>query len=80
MKEQILQCLMAYVSGEIDMRALDDAVIPLLWELDDNDHDAHDLIDRVAAEMGMVKDDALDEATFRARMREIASRSLAAAG
>ena len=80
MKEQILQCLIAYVSGEIDMHTLDDAVIHLLWELDDNDHDAHDLIDRVAAEMCMVKDDALDEATFRSRMREIASRSLAAAG
>ena len=80
MKDQILQSLTAYVIGEIDMDALDDAIIPLLWELDDNDHVAHDLIDRVAAEMCMVKDDALDEATFRARMREIASRSLAAAG
>ena len=80
MKEQILQSLMAYVIGEIDMHALDDEIIPLLWELDDNDHLAHDLIDRIAAEMCMVKDDALDEATFRARMREIAIRSLAAAG
>ena len=78
MRDQILQSIRAYVADEINIGALESAVIPILWETDDEA--TLNVIHRVAAELCMVKDGVLYESEFRARMIVVVNRSLAAAG
>ena len=68
MSSRILELLTSYSIGNLDFESLEDLVIPLAWE---EEGSAQDLVDRVAAEIAMVKDGASDEAMFRARVGEI---------
>ena len=64
----ILELLTSYSMGDLDLESLEDLVIPLAWG---DEGPAKNLVDRVAAEIAMVKDGASDEAMFRARVEEI---------
>ncbi len=68
MNSGILEILTSYSTGDLDLASLEDLVIPLAWE---EEGSAQDLVDRVAAEIAMVKDGASDEVMFRARVEEI---------
>lgn len=72
----ILELLTSYLAGNLDCESLEDLVIPLVWE---EDGPAQDVVDRVAAEIALVKDGASDEAMFRERMSEIVACSIAPA-
>ena len=71
MKDEILEILREYLSGGMDIDALEDGVIPLAWSVEGEDAD---LVDEIAAELAYVKDGVLDEATFRTRMAGIVAR------
>ena len=71
MKDKILEILREYLSGGMDIDALEDQVVPLAWSVEGEDAD---LIDEVAAELSYVKDRVLDEATFKTRMAGIVAR------
>ena len=64
----ILELLTSYSMGDLDLESLEDLVIPLAW---DEEGSAQDLVDRVSAEIAMVKDGASDEAMFRELVGEI---------
>lgn len=69
----ILELLTSYLAGDLDCESLEDLVIPLAWE---EDGPAQDVVDRVAAEMALVKDGASDEAMFRERIGQIVASSV----
>ena len=69
MNSSILELLTNYLIGDLDFESFEYLVIPLAWETEGLEQD---LVDLIAAEMAMVKDGVSDEATFRARMEEIA--------
>ena len=69
----ILELLTSYSMGDLDLESLEDLVIPLAWG---DEGPAKNLVDRVAAEIAMVKDGASDEETFRARVGEIVASSV----
>ena len=70
---KILELLTSYSMGDLDLESLEDLVIPLAWG---DEGPAKNLVDRVAAEIAMVKDGASDEAMFRARVGEIVASSV----
>lgn len=76
MTEKILEALELYLVGDIDIDSLEDRIIPPLWsaqlEVD------QDLIAQIAVELVYIKDGVSDEALFRTRVAEIASRVPAA--
>lgn len=72
----ILELLTSYLMGDLDFESLEDLVIPLAWE---EDGSAQDVVDRIAAEIALVKDGATDESTFRARVEEIVASFVAPA-
>ena len=65
----ILEMLRSYLIGDFDFDSLEDRVIVLAWEADGED--SH-LVDQIAVEIAYVKDEVSDEATFKARVAEIA--------
>ena len=73
MGSNVLELLNNYVIGDLDFESLEDLVIPLAWEAKGQ---AQDLVDRVAAEIALVKDGVSDEAMFRERIGEIAASSV----
>lgn len=75
MKDNILETLELYLNGDIDLDTLEYRVITLTW--DDKSID-QDLVDRIAVELVYIKDGFSDEALFRTRVAEIASRVPAA--
>ena len=75
MTEKILEALELYLAGDIDLDTLEYRVITLTW--DDKSID-QDLIARIAVELVYIKDGFSDEALFRTRVAEIASRVPAA--
>ena len=68
MNSSILELLSSYLIGDLDFDSFEDLVIPLAWEADGPEQD---LIDRIAAEIALVKDGVSDETMFRARIEEI---------
>ena len=68
MGSNVLELLNSYVVGDLDFERLEDLVIPLAWE---DDVQVQDVVDRIAAEIALVKDGASDEAMFRERIGEI---------
>lgn len=68
MNSRILELLTSYSTGDLDFVSLEDLVIPLAWE---EDGPAQDVVDRVAAEIALVKDGASDETMFRERIGEL---------
>ena len=70
MKDTILRILEQYLTGEIDIDALEDQLIPLAWSVEGEDTD---LIDEFAAELAYVKDRVSDEGTFRERVAGLAA-------
>ncbi len=68
MCRKVLDLLTSYLTGNLGFESLEDMAIPLAWEANGQ---AQDLVDRIAAEIALVKDGASDEATFRERMGEI---------
>ena len=77
MNSRILQLLTSYSIGEMDFESLEDLVIPLAWG---EDNVVQDVVDRVAAEIALVKDGASDEETFRASIGEIVASSVTPSG
>ncbi len=75
MSDIILETIELYLSGDIDLDSLEYRVITLTW--DDKSID-QDLIARIAVELVYIKDGVSDEALFRTRVAEIASRVPAA--
>ena len=71
MKDKILEVLREYLSGGMDIDALEDQVIPLAWSVEGEDAD---LIDEIAAELAYIKDRVLDESVFKTRMAGIVAR------
>ena len=69
----MLELLTSYSMDDLDFVSLEDLVIPLAW---DGDGPAQDVVDRVAAEIALVKDGASDEAMFRERIGEIVASSV----
>ena len=68
----ILELLTGYLVGDLDFERLEDLVIPLAWEADGQ---AQDLVDRIVAEIALVKDGLSDEVMFRERIGEIVASS-----
>ena len=68
MGSNVLELLNSYVIGDLDFERLEDLVIPLAWK---DDVQPQDVVDRIAAEIALVKDGASDEAMFRERIGEI---------
>ena len=66
----ILEMLRSYLNGDFDFDSLENRIIPLAWEVDGGDRD---LVDQIAVEIAYVKDELSDEATFKARVAEIAA-------
>ena len=64
----ILELLTGYLVGDLDFEQLEDLVVPLAWE---DDVQAQNVVDRIAAEIALVKDGASDDAMFRERVGEI---------
>ena len=75
MRANILEAIELYLNGDIDLDSLEYRVITLTW--DDKSVD-QDLVDRIAVELVYIKDGFSDEALFRTRIAEIASRTPAA--
>ena len=75
MKDNILEAIRLYLNGDIDLDSLEYRVITLTW--DDKSID-QDLVDRIAVELVYIMDGVSDEALFRTRVAEIASRVPAA--
>ncbi len=73
MNSRILELLTSYSTGDLDFVSLEDLVIPLAWE---EDGPAQDVVDRVAAEIALVKDGASDETMFRERIGQIVASSV----
>ena len=76
MTEKILEALELYLAGDIDIDSLEDRIIPLLWSAQLESE--RDLIAQIAVELVYIKDGFSDEALFRTRVAEIASRVPAA--
>ena len=68
MNARILEILRSYLIGDIDFNTLEDRVIPLAWEVDDEDRD---FVDQIAVEIAYVKDDTSDEVLFRVRIADM---------
>ena len=64
------EALKLYLSGDIDIEALEERVISLAW---DAEFEERHLIDQVAIELSYIKDGVSDEAVFRARIAKIAA-------
>ena len=64
------EALNLYLSGDIDIDALEERVISLAW---DAEFDEQHLIDQVAIELSYIKDGVSDESVFRARISKIAA-------
>ncbi len=76
MTSRMLELLTSYLMDDLDLVSLEDLVVPLAWE---EDGPAQDVVDRVAAEIALVKDGASDETMFRERIEEIIASSAAPA-
>ena len=75
MSDIILEAIELYLTGDIDLDTLENRVISLAW---DDDYEDQELVDRIAVELVYIKDGVSDEALFRTRVAEIASRVPAA--
>ena len=75
MNHQILKTVQLYLLGDIDIDSLEDRIVPLAW---DTEFEDQELLDEILFELVYIKDGVSDEALFRTRMTEIASRLPAA--
>lgn len=64
------EALKLYLSGDIDIDALEERVISLAWDAEFEDQY---LIDQVAIELSYIKDGVSDEGAFSARIAKIAA-------
>ncbi len=62
------EALRLYLSGDIDIEALEERVISLAWDAEFEDQH---LIDQVAIELSYIKDGVSDEDAFRARIAKM---------
>ena len=71
MTDKILEAILLYLNGDIDLDTLEDRIIPFAW---DDDFEDQELVDRIAFELIYIKDGLSDESIFRTRVGEIARR------
>lgn len=64
------EALKLYLSGDIDIDALEELVISLAW---DAEFEEQYLIDQIAIELSYIKDGVSDDGAFRARVAKIAA-------
>ena len=76
MTDKILETIRLYLNGDMDLDALEDRVIPFIWN---DDFEDQDLLNEILAELIYIKDGLSDESTFRVRVGEIASQAEASA-
>ena len=72
MSDTILETIQLYLSGDIDLDALERRIISLAW---DDEFDDQELVDRIAVELIYIKDGVSDESIFRTRVAKILTQS-----
>ena len=72
MSDTILETIQLYLSGDIDLDALERRIISLAW---DDEFDDQELVDRIAFKLIYIKDGVSDESIFRTRVAKILTQS-----